>query len=173
MVSRANEEDLVPARLSPNDFDAQLAQPPPGRSVPANHIPTPSDEKGDLALASRLSQLTPDHFGEQAARFHCMGSAPASEKAHPFTPPKESDEDDLEVPADILDGQASELNRRRESCTAVEDSQASLPTAMSRVEVRRQHHRTSAIECCARTICGVRWIPRRCRGPAMTRGNQP
>ena len=75
-----------------------------------------------------------------------MESASASEKASSFTPPNESDEDDLELalnlsqlPADIFDEHVNELSRRRGLSATLEDALASLFTTTSLVRVHRPY----------------------------------
>jgi hypothetical protein len=144
-LANSDEEHLALALslslLSSDDFDEQIAEPPPQGSGSANHPSRPrtptSDEKDDLAL--RLSLLPPDDFDEQVARLHHKASA--SETRSP-APPNESDEDDLELalflsqlPVDIFEEQVRALNQRRESRTAIGDSLASFLTVMSLVQV--------------------------------------
>jgi hypothetical protein len=141
MVSRANSDDeglAVAVRLSllsPDDVNAQAAQPPAGGSAPANDISRrttlPSDEEDKFEIIAAI-------FDKRVNRLH--RSASTSDEARSSTLPNETDEDDLELasqlPDDIYDEQVKELNRRRESRTAIEDSPASLLMAMSPVEVR-------------------------------------
>jgi hypothetical protein len=135
------------SRLSSDGFDEQIAQLPPKGSASADytsHLHTPnSDEKDDLALTLRTPQLLSDDSDEQVTRPYRTGSSPTSEQARSSTPPNESDGDDLDLalnlsqlPVDTFDEQRSELNRRRESRTAIGDILTSLLMAMSPVEVR-------------------------------------
>jgi hypothetical protein len=130
MVNRGNSDDVV---------GEQAAQLLLGGSASINDVsrPTalPGDDKNDLALVLRLSQLPSDDFDEQVARLCRTRSAFASDEARSSTPPNERDEADLE-PADTPDGQVSKLNPGRESYTAIEDSRAPLPMAIPLVEVR-------------------------------------
>ena len=129
------------SKLSPDEFNKQLAQFRPEGSMSESHPCTPTgDDKDDLALALRLSQLSSDDFDEQVTRLHCMESALATEKARSSAPPNESDEGDRELalevpqrPADIFDNQVNELRRRTGPHAALEGSLASLPTSTSLV----------------------------------------
>ena len=105
------------SKLSPDEFDEQLAQ-----------------------FRPEGSQLSSDDVDEQVTQLHCMESALATEKARSSAPPNESDEGDLELalevpqrPADIFDNQVNELGRRTGPHAALEGSLASLPTATSLV----------------------------------------
>jgi hypothetical protein len=144
-LADSNDEEslalaLTLSQLSSDDIDEQIAQFLSEGSVSANYISRPraptSDMEDDLALALRSSLLPSDDFNDQVALLHCTGSTPT-------TPRYESEENDIELalnlsqlPADIFDEQVSEPNRPKEPRTAVEDSLASLLTAMSPVEVR-------------------------------------
>lgn len=150
MVSHASsnieEEDLALAlrlsQLSLDTFDEQVTQ---LRS--ASHLPCPTTPRGDgkdnLALASDMSQRSPNASEEQVTQPCPSGSAPTGNEASQTTPPIEYDEDNVELllmlsqlPADIFDDRVGELNQRKESRAAVEDSLAPLLTAMSPVEYR-------------------------------------
>jgi hypothetical protein len=152
-LAKLDDEEILaltlgsPQLSSDDYFDEQIAQLPPEGSASANYISRPhtptSDENDDLALVLRLSLLPSEDFDEQVARLHRTGSASASEEARSSTPPNESDEGNVDLalilsqpPAEIFDEQARGLNQRRESRTAIEDSLASLRTAMSLVQVR-------------------------------------
>ena len=132
------------SKLSPGEFDEQLARLRPEGSMSGSHPCTPtSDEKDDLALALRLSQLSSDGIDEEVTRLYRMESAPAGEKARSSVPPNESEEDDLELalglsqlPTDSFDEQVS---RQSGPPAALEGALTSLFTAMSLVRVRGHH----------------------------------
>ena len=147
LTNSDSEEDVALAlklsKLSPEEFDEQLAQFHLEGSMPGSHPCARTSEKDGLASALRLSQLSSD---EQVTRLHCMESASAGEKASSSAPPNEGDEDDLELalnlsqlPADLFDEQVNELSRRVGPHAALEGALASLLTAMSLVRVRHPY----------------------------------
>jgi hypothetical protein len=101
----------------------------------------PSDEKDDLAPDVRLSS---DDFAKAVPHLHSKLYSPtATGEAHPTTPPAEDNECDLELalalsqlPADLFDEQAMELNRRNEGRPSIEGTLALSHTATSPSEVR-------------------------------------
>ena len=140
----AANETLVPTvrSLPPSPVDS-TTQLPLHTTAPADHISSPiisASEEKDLARALRLSQPSADDFDQQV-QVDRVESASTREQAHPSPPPNESDEDELalnmsQLPADVFDEQAIEINRQNGSNTADEEDPGSMAAAISLLEVR-------------------------------------
>ena len=140
MTNCTNESQTLKMRsLFPSPVNP-AAQFPLHTTAPTDHIPRPripASEEDNLALASRLSQLS--SMRRPTCSSKSSESAMTREQTHPFPPPNESDEDDLalnlsQLPADIFDEQAIEINQQTGSHTADANS-ASMTAAKSVLEV--------------------------------------
>ena len=123
--SSTDEEDLALAlrllQLSSDAFDEHISHLYHTRSAPPSPVPSLNTlEQYNLALASGVSQRSPNAAEEAVSQLPSDGSSLASNDANRATSQFEDIEDNLELvfmlselPADIFDEQAGELSRRR------------------------------------------------------------
>ena len=114
----------------------------------------PSDEKDDLALALRLSQLSDDDFGKEIPHLHSKRHPPTGE-AHPMMPPVE--DNDLEPSLAVFQRSADGFNQRKEGRPSMEGSLALSHTAISPSEVRTRDNSHASAN---RGLIGLGWHPK-------------